>query len=329
MAALPKARVQPSRPFTVSGVDFAGPLVVRSGVRRITGVKAWVAVFVCLATRAVHLEAVVGLTSGAFKAALRRFMSRRGKCATIYSDNGTNFVGAQKELNSYTQNCDSQLAREGIEWKFNPPSAPHFGGLWESAVKSTKYHLNRILKDSRLNLEELNTLLCQIESCVNSRPITPLSSDPSEPEALTPGHFLVGGTLLLLPEPNTDSGPIEHLRRWKYVQALMKDFWNRWYKEYLPQLQVRGRWVARKATLRVGDIVIIKEDCSPPNKWKLGIVTAVHPGKDEVVRVVTLRTPNGTELKRPVVKLCRLPVIEDAPVVENDDFQRGEDVGAT
>ena len=132
----------------------------------------------------------------------------------------------------------------------------------------------------------------------------------------------------MLPEPDTDSIPIEHLRRWKYVQALMKDFWNRWYKEYLPQLQVRGRWVARKATLRVGDVVIIKEDCTPPSKWKLGIVTAVHPGKDEVVRVVTLRTSNGTELKRPVVKLCRLPVIEDAPVVENDDFQRGEDVGA-
>jgi len=224
MAALPKARVQPSRPFTVSGVDFAGPIVVHSGVRRITGVKAWVAVFVCFSTRAIHLEAVVGLTSGAFIAALHRFMSRRGKCSTIYSDNGTNFVGAQKKLNSYTQNCDSQLAREGIEWKFNPPSAPHFGGLWESAVKSTKYHLNRKLKDSHLNLEELNTLLCQIESCVNSRPITPLNSDLSEPEALTPGHFLVGGPLLLRPEPNTDIGAIEHLRRWKYVQALMKDF---------------------------------------------------------------------------------------------------------
>ncbi|XP_060855473.1 uncharacterized protein LOC132933172 [Metopolophium dirhodum] len=329
MAALPKARVRPSRPFTVSGVDFAGPLVVRSGIRRITGVKTWVAVFICFSTRAIHLEAVVGLTSGAFIAALRRFMSWRGKCSTIYSDNGTNFVGAQKELNSYIQNCDSQLAREGIEWKFNPPSAPHFGGLWESAVKSTKYHLNRILKDSRLNLEELNTLLCQIESCVNSRPITPLNSDPSEPEALTPGHFLVGGPLLLLPEPNTDSGPIEHLRRWKYVQALMKDFWNRWYKEYLPQLQVRGRWVARKATLRVGDVVIIKEDCTPPSKWKLGIITTVHPGKDEVVRVVTVRTSNGTELKRPVVKLCRLPVLENTPVVEKDDFQRGEDVAAT
>lgn len=176
-------------------------------------------------------------------------------------------------------------------------------------------------------MEELNTLLCQIEACVNSRPITPLNNDPSEPEALTPGHFLIGGPLLLLPESSTDHGPIEHLHRWKYVQALMKGFWDRWHKEYLPQLQVRGRWVTKKTTLSIGDVVIIKEDCTSPSKWKLGRVTAVHPGKDEIVRVVTLRISNGLEMKRPVVKLCRLPDYEDAPV-EYNNFQRGEDVCA-
>lgn len=348
MAALPKTRVQPSRPFTVSGVDFAGPLVVRSGVRRISGVKAWVAVFICFSTRAIHLEAVVGLTSGAFIATLRRFMSRRGKCSTIYSDNGTNFVGAKRELASYIQNCDSNMAREGIEWKFNPPSAPHFGGLWESAVKSTKHHLNRTLKDSRLNLEELTTLLCQIEACVNSRPITPLNSDPSEPQALTPGHFLIGGPLLLLPEPNTEYRAIEYLKRWKYVQALMKGFWNRWHREYLPQLQVRGRWVTRKPPLNVGDVVIVKDELMAPSRWKLARVSKTHPGLDGVVRVVTIRLASGTEMKRPTVKLCPLPTeadyneveplastggecrlpIDKDETVENYNFQRGEDVAA-
>lgn len=158
-------------------------------------------------------------------------MLRRGKCKAIYSDNGTNFVGAQRELASYIENCDSNMAREGIEWKFNPPFAPHFGGLWESASKSTKHHLNRTLKDNRLNLEELTKLLCQIEACVNSRPITPLKSHPSESKALTPGHILIGGPLLFLPEPNIDNRAIEHLTRWKYVQALMQGFWNRWHKE--------------------------------------------------------------------------------------------------
>jgi len=307
MAPLPRQRVVPTRPFAVSGVDFAGPLMIRSGIRRQTGIKAWIAVFICLSTRAIHLEPVIGLTSGAFLASLRRFMSRRGKCSTIHSDNGTNFVGVQKELASYLTNCESSMASEGIEWKFNPPSAPHFGGLWESAVKSTKHHLTRVLKDGRLTLEELNTLLCQIEACVNSRPMTPLGSDPSEPNALTPAHFLIGGSLLLAPEPSLADERIEHLRRWKYVQALMQGFWTRWHKEYLPQLQVRGKWTSNKSPLSIDDIVIIKDECTPPAKWRLGRVMKTHPGKDGVVRVVTLRVGSGSEIKRPAVKLCALP----------------------
>lgn len=196
MAPFPKQHVIPTRPFAVSGVDFAGLLMIRSGIRRQTGIKVWIPVFICLSTRAIHLEPVVGLTSGAFLTSLLRFMSRRGKCSTIHSDNGTNFIGVQKELVSYLANCESSMASEGIEWRFNPPSAPHFGGLWESAVKSTKHHLTRVLKDGRLTLEELNTLLCQIEACVNSRPMTPLGSDPSEPDAFTPAHFLIGRTFI-------------------------------------------------------------------------------------------------------------------------------------
>lgn len=188
MATLPKDRVKVARPFTVNGVDFARPLMIRSGIRRVTAIKTWMAVFVCFATRAIHLEAVMGLTSEAFIVALRRFMSRRGKCTKIFSDNGTNFVGAHKELSKYLSNSGDVMAREGIEWHFNPPSAPHFGGIWESAVKITKTHLVRTTKDTRLSLEELQTLLCQIEACVNLRPMTPLGSDPSEPSALTPAR---------------------------------------------------------------------------------------------------------------------------------------------
>lgn len=316
MAPLPKQRVEPMRPFSNCGVDFAGPLIVRSGVRRVTGIKTWIAVFVCFATRAMHLEAVVGLTSGAFIAAVRRFTSRREKSVTIYSDNGTNFVGAQKELASYVNRCDSTMASEGIQWKFNPPSSPHFGGIWESAVKSAKHHLTRVVKESHLNLDELNTLLCQIEACVNSRPLTPLSADPAELTALTPAHFLIGGPLLLPPEPNLSDKNIEHLHRWRYVQALMQGFWSRWHKEYLPQLQIRGKWVAKGNTLNIGDIVIIKEDCTPPSRWKLGKVVCTHPGKDNTVRVVTVQTKLGTEIKRPVVKLCRLPIEEIDSVEE-------------
>jgi len=160
MAPLPQARVQCSRPFTVTGVDFAGPLIIRSGLRRVAGSKAWISIFVCFSTRAVHLEVVEDLTSNAFVAALRRFMSRRGRCLKIYSDNGTNFVGAQKELNAAIDKSIPVLASDGIEWHFNPPSAPHFGGLWESAVKSAKSHLTKMMGEAKLTLGELTTLLC-------------------------------------------------------------------------------------------------------------------------------------------------------------------------
>lgn len=307
MGQLPKQRVQYSRPFTVTGVDFAGPLTIRSGIRGKPGRKAWISIFVCFSTRAVHIEAVEDLTTSAFIAALRRFIARRGKPNTVWSDNGTNFIGAQRELSTYLKNIDGCLASEGINWKFNPPAAPHFGGIWESAVKSAKFHLTRIVRGSTLTLSELQTLLCQIEACLNCRPLTPISSDPNDFESITPAHFLIGGSLMFHPEPVIDETELTSLKRWKLVQGLLQSFWKRWHAEYLPQLQVRGKWTSGTEPLVVNDIVIVKEDNIPPSKWKLARVVKVHPGKDSVVRVATIKLPNGSELSRPVVKLCRLP----------------------
>lgn len=327
MAPLPKQRVQYARPFAITGIDFAGPIIIKSGIRRVVGIKAWIAVFVCFTTRAVHLEAVEDLSSKAFLAALRRFTSRRGLCTTIFSDNGTNFVGVQKELDSYIKAAVPQLAQDGIEWRFNPPSAPHFGGLWESAVKSAKYHLTRIMGEAKLTIGELNTLLCQIEACLNSRPLTLMSSDPSELEALTPAHFLIGGPISLPPEADLEGENVNNLRRWKYVQALMQTFWRRWKDEYLPQLQVRGKWTTNKPPLKIEDIVVIKDECTRPTKWKLGRIVQLHPGKDGIIRVATVRLGSGLEIKRPTVKLCVLPTEPNHDPVENDYFQRGENVG--
>jgi len=200
MGELPRLRVTPSRPFTATGVDFAGPIQIYSGPRNRTVTKAYIAVFVCFSTRAIHLEAVSNLSAQAFLAALRRFFARRGQSAHIHSDNGTNFHGARAELRRYyTEHCQNNktiiesLATDGTEWHFNPPSAPHMGGLWEAAVKSTKHHLLRITGSAKLNFEELTTMLCQIEACLNSRPLTAQSSDPESFAVLTPAHFLVGG----------------------------------------------------------------------------------------------------------------------------------------
>eukprot|EP00102_Acyrthosiphon_pisum_P011955 XP_008180909.1 PREDICTED: uncharacterized protein LOC103308735 [Acyrthosiphon pisum] len=246
--------------------------VTASGLRRVAAKKAWIAIFVCFSTKAVHLEYVQladDLSSRSFMPTLRCFMARREKCAKLYSDNGTNFVGAQKELVSMMKKASDYLEKEGIEWHFNPPSAPHFGGIWKSAVKSMKHHLKRVISDHKLTSTEMRTLLCQIEACLNSRPMTPLNSDPSDLAVLTPSHFLIGGAMLLPDEQDITKEDPKGLRRWQLVQNLMQTFWKRWSKEYLPQIQIRGKWTSKSAQLAKGDVVIIKDDCMPPARWRL------------------------------------------------------------
>ncbi|XP_050531544.1 uncharacterized protein LOC126900111 [Daktulosphaira vitifoliae] len=209
MGQLPSTRVNPERAFAVTGVDFCGPIMVRSGFGRNTKKeKAYVALFVCFTSKAIHLELVSGLSSEKFVAALRRFISRRGICREIHIDNATNFKGAKRELQDLflasqrSRSPYDEMAEIGVQWKFIPPRAPNFGGLWEAAVKSTKYHLKRVIGLTTLMFEEMTTLLTQIEACLNSRPITELSNDPNDYNALTPAHFLIGESLLLPPEPS-------------------------------------------------------------------------------------------------------------------------------
>ncbi|XP_022181238.1 uncharacterized protein LOC111041324 [Myzus persicae] len=249
MAPLQKERVTCTHPFTNTGVDFAGPLTIRSGIRGRPGKKAWIAIFVCFSTKAAHIEAVEDLTSSAFIASLRRFCSRRGIPDKIWN----------------------------INCHFNPPLTPNFGGIWESCVKSAKHHLSRNVKDAHLTLSELQTLLCKIEACLNSRPLSPLSSSPDDLEPLTPVHFLIGGPITLPPEPDLTSQQISGLRRWKLVQALMQSFWTRWTSECLPQLQVRGKRTTATKPLAIGDVVIVREDNMAPCKWKMARITCLHP----------------------------------------------------
>ncbi|XP_055622597.1 uncharacterized protein LOC129766156 [Toxorhynchites rutilus septentrionalis] len=315
MGELPAARVRVSRPFLHSGVDYFGPVYIRPGPRRQSH-KAYVAVFICLCTKAVHLELVSDLSTDRFIQALRRFVARRGKCSSLYSDNGTNFVGARNKLKEllimlkdqqHREQVSKVCADEGMRWHFNPPSAPHFGGLWEAAVRSAKHHLLRVIGENPVSLEDMNTLLIQVEACLNSRPLTPLSDDPNDLEPLTPAHFLVGESLQAIPEPNLEEIPLNRLNQWQLIQRRLQTFWSRWRKEYLSQLQARTKRWRPAIKIEVGKLVIIKDDNLPPMRWKLGRIIEVHPGADGIVRVVTLKTANGN-LKRPVEKICILPV---------------------
>lgn len=315
MGDLPAQRIQQSRPFSNTGCDYAGPLTIKfSRGRNPKLSKAYIALFVCMSTKAIHLEVVSDLTTDAFLAALRRFVSRRGKCSNIYTDNGSNFLGARRCLNemhkvllSQTHNDDVAvaLAKDGISWHFIPPSAPHFGGLWEAGVRSVKLHLRRVIGSSILTFEELYTLLTQIEAILNSRPLCSLSDDDINP--LTPAHFIIGEPLTAVPEPNLLDIPPNRLTHWKHIQSMVQGFWKRWQMEYITTLQERSKWQHTKTDVKPGDLVVIKEPNLPPSKWLLGRVQEVTPGPDNRIRVATIITKRGTCV-RSIAKLAVLPM---------------------
>ncbi|XP_025263729.1 LOW QUALITY PROTEIN: uncharacterized protein LOC105255169, partial [Camponotus floridanus] len=253
MGNLPKQRVSGFiRSFTHTGIDYAGPLQVRESRRRgrIHVSKGYIAVFTCLSTKVVHLELVSDLTTEAFLAAMSRFTARRGICSQIFSDNGTNFVGASHELKKIyrflekeAREIETNLAQQRIVWNFFPPRAPHFGGIWEAAVKITKRHFYTVTQSRLMTFEEYATLLTEIEAILNSRSLTPLSNDPNDFDALTPAHFLIGGSL---------SQPVEN----NYLGT--PD--NRLPHEYLQELQRRNKWTTCSKNIELNALVLLKDD---------------------------------------------------------------------
>lgn len=302
MGRLPPARISQLKPFQNVGVDYGGPFNITIGKRRgIKSQKAYICLFVCFVTKAVHLELASELSAEAFIAALRRFVSRRGLCTHITSDCGSNFVGASRILSGYMKNAADG---EGIKFSFHAPSSPHFNGLSEAGIKSVKSHLYRIVGSQIFTYEEFYTLLTQIEAILNSRPLCSVSSDPND---LTPGHFLTLAPLTSVPNPDLSHLNFNQLDRWQLLQRLQQDLWKRWHTEYLHTLQQRQKWLKNNRTLLPGELVLIKNELTPPMQWRLARVVKTHPGKDGIVRVATVRTNQGL-LQRPLVKLCPLPV---------------------
>lgn len=271
----------------------------------------------CLTTRAVHIELVGDLTTASFLGALRRFFARRGKSKVIYSDNATNFLGADGELkalhsllnsNEHNDKVKEYLANESIEWKFIPARTPHFGGIWEAAVKSLKHHMRRTIGETLFTYEELSTYMCEIEAVLNSRPLTPMSSDPNDLRPLTPGHFIIGKPLSTIPTENLSNVSTNRLSTWQHIQKLKLDFWKRWSQEYLSEMNVRAKWFKGSSdSVKVGSLVVLKEDNLPPLRWSLGRIVEVHPGDDGVIRVVSVKTERGV-VKRGVKKISPLPI---------------------
>ncbi|KAJ0169341.1 hypothetical protein K1T71_015225 [Dendrolimus kikuchii] len=311
MGNLPSCRITRNTPFECSGVDFGGPFYIRDRLGRgCKLVKSYLCLFVCFTTRALHLELASDMSTDVFILCLKRFISRRGKPTEIHCDNGRNFVGANNEISQFLNTCNESIssyaANEGITFKFSPAYCPHWGGLWEAGVKAAKHHLYRILGNNHLTYEELSTLFAQIEAILNSRPLTPLSSDPSDLSPLTPGHFLIGKALTAIPAPSLLDVKTCKLDRYQHIEQIKQHFWERWRKEYLCELQQRARWRTNKGELKEDDMVVLKEPNLPPLKWRMGRIVKLYPGADSIARVADVKTSTGV-IRRAIRTLCPLP----------------------
>ncbi|XP_063895655.1 uncharacterized protein LOC135118257 [Helicoverpa armigera] len=315
MGNLPQERLDPGYPFIRCGVDYAGPVFTLNRKGRGARVqKSYICLFICFVTRAVHLELVSGLTSDAYMLALKRFISRRGKPIEIFSDNGKNFVGLMNEFSKFLNDCSDDIKEyatsQTIKFKMIPFYASHFGGLWEAGVKSCKHHLRRVVGNAHLTFEEYTTVLTQIEAILNSRPLTPMSTDPLDLLPLTPAHFLVGRPLTAPVPADVHDVPEHRLTRYQRVEQIRQHFWRRWSKEYVSELQTRSKWQEHKNDLKENTLVLLKDDNLPPLKWSLGRILKTYPGKDGISRVADIRKLDGV-VRRAFSKICPLPLTDN------------------
>ncbi|XP_059049486.1 uncharacterized protein LOC131844585 [Achroia grisella] len=300
---LPEMRLDHhSRPFTNVGLDYFGPVEVTIGRRR---EKRWIALFTCMTTRAVHLEIVANLSSNSAIASLRRFIARRGVPKIMTSDNGTSFVGANRQLAEFhNQSVQDFAAANHCEWKFIPPASPFMGGCWERLVRTVKTALLTTLKERAPKEEVLHTFLLEAEALVNSRPLTYVTQN-EECQSLTPFHFLIGTSSNQQLPLRLDDGVFSLRKEWQKSLRLSEHFWNRWLREYLPTLKSKKQQGGVFKNFKVDDIVLLVDPDLPRGVWPMGRVTGVFPGKDGVVRVADVATKGGT-LRRPVRKLALL-----------------------
>ena len=309
MGDLPAEQIVGSFAFQFTGTDYSGPFYTKDSSQKLQ--KSYAVIFICFTTKAIHLEPVENLTKEDCLDTLKRFTGRRGTPQAIYSENSTTFIGARGELEfrqllrdeEFRDLINNFLSQNHIDWFTIPPRTPHFGGLWEAAVKSMKLQLYRKVGSTKLSTSDFATLLTQIEAILNSRPLTAPSTD-IKPLALTPGHFIIGRHITATPQP---SSPRKNTlsRHWRNIEKMIRQFWKKWSVEHFSSLQQLNKWRTENVQQTVDNIVIIKEDNTPPMCWPLASIIQTFDGNDNIVRVVQVKTQTGVYI-RPVSRLIPL-----------------------
>ncbi|XP_062704637.1 uncharacterized protein LOC115265178 [Aedes albopictus] len=321
MGNLPPERTTPFVfPFSNTGIDYFGPMSVKVG-RRVE--KRWVVLFTCMTSRAVHLEVVPSLDTNSCIMAIRCFMSIRGLPQCIMTDNGTNFTGADQELKKLVRTLDSPqiedtLSVRGVQWKFIPPGAPHFGGCWERLVRSVKNALRVMLRERHPTDLVLRTALCEVMNTVNNRPLTHVSDDPLDAEPLTPNMLLLGRNNSIQFDHDFDERNMDCRAAYKSAQIYADRFWRKWLSSYRPELIRSRKWPDNRSyhEYHVGDVVMIVDENLHRGCWPKGIVDKVFKGPDGNVRTVSVKTSKSS-FTRPVSKIVLLQAISSSLGPEN------------
>ena len=330
MADLPQAWLRLFKPpFFSTGVDCFGLFTVKIGHRN---EKRWGILFKCLTTRAVHIDILASLDTDSFLMALRRFIARRGKPAELLSDQGTNFKGGERELREAFQalhpGLKEELSVHQISFKFNPPNAPHFGGIWEREIRSVKAALYATVQPHAIQEEVLRTVLIEVEGILNSKPLGYVSSDVADPDPVTPNLLLMGRLDPSLPQTVYEESELLSQRRWKHSQILADQFWLHFIRHYLPALQTRSKWHKDTPALQPDDIVMVMDHLLPRALWPVGRVTKVNPGVNGRIRSAVVKVKDRHYL-RPVACLITLPAIPDMDLEPSSPSDEGKLGGPT
>jgi len=307
-AALPSGRLGPKlRAFADCGMDYAGPFEIKMGKGK-NRKKVWILLITCLATRAVHLEATGGMETTHVINALSRFADIRGVPETMVTDNQTSFAKADKDVQAWLMMLDfEQIQRatknfrgsKGITWTFNPPHAPHFGGIFEIMVKAAKRALYDTIRREDLAEEEFRTVVSKVAWMLNQRPIQKVG-DTDDFETLCPAHFLGGTPDEAAFPPDLPDDKIDLPKRLKLQAEIQQHFWTRFQQEIVPLLAPRTKWLSRIADFQVGDLAVEVDDRVKRGEWKKVRIVRTIPSADGAVRKVEIMDCDKRTFVRPI-----------------------------